>query len=201
MKKEKLNKIDCASRQIETAIDLSLKNMDSISIHTLAYAAFRIIEDLCGHKNVETQARTFYERLKSTGMESRIAGSCFSNAANFFKHADKDPQKIFEDFEPKFSDLLLFMAIENLRKIEAPISNNMEAYIRWFIIYILGQDESQYNSMGLSLNKAFWDQLSDKAYDYRQELFEMYKKNLENKPDEAFLIFDQICSTIKIKEF
>lgn len=47
---EPISKIDGARRQLDTAIDLYFDDADSLSVHTLAFAAFKVLFDLYPHR-------------------------------------------------------------------------------------------------------------------------------------------------------
>lgn len=85
-----ITKIEAASRQLNVAIDLFFNQGDPIAIHTLAAAAFRVIKDLCKHKET-----TQYKNLVSfaKGETENRFWSIILKSSNFFKHAEKDPDE------------------------------------------------------------------------------------------------------------
>jgi hypothetical protein len=82
---DKITKIDGARRQIETAIELYFDNKDSLSVHTLAWAAFKVLFDLYPHHNSDGFDAQLDAILGKEGWQS------MSGVANFLKHADSDP--------------------------------------------------------------------------------------------------------------
>jgi hypothetical protein len=80
-----IDKLEAARRQLDCAIRLYFNNEDSLSIHTIAYAAFRVLFDI-------------YPRWRSDGLahhlnktiESKVGWRNVTDIPNFLKHADKD---------------------------------------------------------------------------------------------------------------
>ena len=80
-----ISKIEAAQRQLDCAIRLYLADEDALSVHTLSRAAFRLLYDI-------------YPALRDDGFTQDVAKlidqvgwSDFNEAANFLKHADRDP--------------------------------------------------------------------------------------------------------------
>ena len=94
----KADKIEAATSQIELAIRLLFQNEDPIGIHTLAAAGFRILRDLGKAKRSEISQ--YLTNIIKPGMEGRF-WKVFSRAANFFKHADNDPDGVLENRDGK----------------------------------------------------------------------------------------------------
>jgi len=66
----------------------SINNEDSVAIHTLSMAGFRILRDLANKQNSEINKHI--QDFIKPGMEGKFWGS-MQSLANFLKHADKDP--------------------------------------------------------------------------------------------------------------
>src|SRR5579863_8307400 len=98
MAKLKLTKIDVAERQLRTAIELRFSGKDPVSIHTLAMAAFRVLKDVsehqAGNSTVDILIRDYIRPE-----HEKVFWAAISKASNFFKHADRDFDQEFEDFE------------------------------------------------------------------------------------------------------
>ncbi|MCK1742413.1 hypothetical protein IVA80_16465 [Bradyrhizobium sp. 139] len=78
-------KLEAAQRQLDCAIRLYIDGEDLLPVHTLSRAAFRVLFDIYpSHRSdgFTTNLTTFIE---TTGWKR------FNEAANFLKHADKDP--------------------------------------------------------------------------------------------------------------
>lgn len=103
----KLNKIDVAQRQLDTAIELFFGGKDVVSVHTLAAASATVLADVLdnsGSTSWRQQMIDDNKRLSKTEI-LRI----LRKAQNFFKHADKDPSAEIE-FNEFDNDLMLFVA-------------------------------------------------------------------------------------------
>jgi hypothetical protein len=96
--KRQISKLDAAKRQLDCAISLLLSKQDSLAIHTLAYAAYRLVHD--HHpKNVKAILEEF-ERTVS-----------FKAIPNFLKHADSDAGAILDDHSLETTWLTIAVAI------------------------------------------------------------------------------------------
>jgi hypothetical protein len=104
-------KIEAARRQLDTAIELWFMEKDEVSVHTLAYAAYQIIHDINAHR------RTAHEGLFETAMikdEHRADwNKLVRKPANFFKHADNDPDGTVE-FTPVSNLMFLTYGVHGL---------------------------------------------------------------------------------------
>ena len=88
----RINKPEAARRQLNAAIRMLFGGEDSVAIHTLAMAGFRILRDLASEKDASNVARTIAAIIKP-GKEKEF-WKVMHKAANFFKHADQDPEEI-----------------------------------------------------------------------------------------------------------
>ena len=88
-----VNKIEAASRQLDTAIHLFFSGGDSISIHTLATGAENIFADISDH----TLGHSWRSRVRDDhGLSEQQLRATFRREWNFFKHADNDPEGTLE---------------------------------------------------------------------------------------------------------
>jgi hypothetical protein len=127
----RVDKIGAAARQIELAIRLFFQNEDPIGIHTLAAAGFRILCDIGKAKNSEfNQCLT---AVIKPGMQGKF-WKVFSRAANFFKHADSDPDAILEDVQEEVNDVFILFACFLYRDIESHWTPQMLAFVTWYIV-------------------------------------------------------------------
>lgn len=94
-----VSKLDAARRQLETAINLFFYEKDDVSIHTLAAAAFNILDDIRKDWNIDH--KTIRQKvLNNAGKEqSKETLKSIKSAENYFKHADRDPNELI-DFKP-----------------------------------------------------------------------------------------------------
>jgi hypothetical protein len=106
--KYKIFKIDAARRQLEMACKLYLNEGDVVSIHTLTAAAHGVLDNVAEQRNIPSLKRSLIAMVKPEFKKETI--SKLNAVANFFKHADQDPNDHI-DFDPEATELNLFDAI------------------------------------------------------------------------------------------
>jgi hypothetical protein len=126
-----VNKLDVAKRQINSAIRMLFSKEDPIAIHTVAAAGYRITRDLIKIHGINhpTLVDNFLRPEKRTEF-----WKIFNGPANFFKHADADPDAVLDTVDEAANDYVLFQAITAYAALGAPGSVEMEAYRGWFIL-------------------------------------------------------------------
>jgi hypothetical protein len=120
-----LSKLECARRQIETAIKLWFEEGDTVSMHTVTAAAHRLVQDL-----LEDQGKTlapFEPSYLEKGREVETK-RMFREAETFFKHAKDDPQEIL-DFNPQWTEVYLLLAIQGYTELTHEENLLMTAYL------------------------------------------------------------------------
>jgi hypothetical protein len=126
-----VSKIEAAQRQIDAAIKMLFRNDDPIAVHTVIAAACRIVRDLSkqadtpGWKQVMASIRPETENELWKG---------FGKAANFFKHADRDPNETINSIEEEVNDYLILMAFSLYRDL-APLTRSMEVFKAWMMAF------------------------------------------------------------------
>jgi hypothetical protein len=88
MAKSGISKLEAAQRQLDCAIRFYGKE-DSLAVHTLAFASFRLLFDLCPNQHA---IRVALENIIET-----MEWSKFTRVPNFLKHADRDPEGLLDD--------------------------------------------------------------------------------------------------------
>ena len=91
-------KLEAAQRQLDCAIRLLLEKQDSLAVHTLTYAAYRLLRDLHDEK-----VRAVLDEFE--------AASGLKAIPNFLKHADTDADAILHDHSLETTRLTLALAI------------------------------------------------------------------------------------------
>jgi hypothetical protein len=81
-----ITKLDAATRQMNTAIELYFHELDEVSIHTLAAAAHNLLTDLSSAAPQQTVIQRYIRPGKLREFENAIRAP-----QNFLKHADRDP--------------------------------------------------------------------------------------------------------------
>jgi len=97
---ERINKLDAACRQLNTAILLWFTEGEPVAIHTLACSAHQIVHDI-NHKRGTLDL--LYDNLVFKDEYRREVNRRLKEHYNFFKHADKDPDAVIE-FDPKITE-------------------------------------------------------------------------------------------------
>jgi hypothetical protein len=123
--KKPISKMDAAARQLETAIDLYFSNGDSLSVHTLAHAAFRILFDLYPHLQSDDFSKQIDAMIQTEGWKP------FSRTANFLKHADRDPHETLPSHHPQEAMSIVGLATLLYRRISGDFTLKMKAFDYW----------------------------------------------------------------------
>ena len=124
----KLDKLECARRQLETAINLFFQDGDAVSIHTLTCAAYNVIRDVNNSRN----GNPMFAKERYVQMGGKPSLSDFNEPENFFKHADRDPDDELT-FKPKFTECLLVDACEKYGEITAESVPEFLVFMLWLM--------------------------------------------------------------------
>lgn len=139
----KITKLDAAKRQVQTAVRLYFNDEDPISVHTLACAAHEIISTLNEKHGNSTMILSDKLINKEYKEEFR---KIMSEAKNFFKHADKDPEGAL-DFNPEQNEIFLLDCCENYQILTGEKVPYFLIYQYWYyskypdVIKSLNSDE------------------------------------------------------------
>lgn len=101
-----VSKLDAARRQLESATRLFFASADPMSIHTLVGAARTLLRDLLRAEGREAGLDVIFRE----GIRPEKLGEVRNmvvEAQNFFKHADRDAEEVF-DFNPVTTEILLW---------------------------------------------------------------------------------------------
>lgn len=128
----KVGKIEVARRQIELSIRLLFQNEDPIGVHTLTAAGFRILHDL-GRLKPNSQINEYLKKIIKPGMEGKF-WQRFNRAANFFKHAERDPADILENVQEEANDVLILFACFYYKDIGYQWTLQMVAFVTWYMV-------------------------------------------------------------------
>jgi len=127
-----VGKLDAARRQLETAALLYFNDLDLVSVHALAAAAYEVVETIAKKRGRSTLIqRSLLDFLTDDLVKE--ARKAIRSPQNFFKHADKDPDEQFE-LDPAFTEYLMLDAMATYAQItgETPVLFN--AFSVWFIL-------------------------------------------------------------------
>ena len=130
MAEMKVSKLDAARRQLETAIRIYFSDGDPVATHTLAAAAHQLLADL-------TRARgstpMLTEPLLTMVRQDQVkqARDRLKAAANFFKHADRDPGDI-HTFNLSQTEFILVDACYKYKELTGELVPVLAVYTGWF---------------------------------------------------------------------
>lgn len=149
MSESKLNKIEVARRQIDASIRMFFANEDSVPIHTLIMAAYRILRDLAAKQNTSYMDKIINSIIKP-GTKKEF-WHVFQRAANFFKHADRDSEEILNNFDEEVNDFIILVACLYYQDLGHQHTPEMITLIAWFMSvhseYILEESFSVFQSI------------------------------------------------------
>ena len=150
MTKIKVSKTDAARRQIDCAIKLWINDDDPVSIHTLAFSAFSIVDDINvkrGNKDVTLQGltETLAEPEHLTEVMQRMRAPM-----TFFKHANRDPHAILE-FDSQVNEFVLLFTVNGFQQLGEQLTDAQNTFIRWMTLHhpnLLKDGESAFPELG-----------------------------------------------------
>lgn len=122
-----MTKLDAAKRQLDTAIKLYFDNEDSLSVHTLAYASFKILFDLYPSLHSDGFSAKVDELIK----QPKLGWSRFNRTANFLKHADRDPLDELEYHDAEHVQGTIGLAVCLYRRITGDFTPRMRGFDCW----------------------------------------------------------------------
>ena len=126
----RLNKLEAAGREIDTAIRLTFAGEDPVSIHAIAAEAHRIIQDYYRSRN----EAALYLRLGdwiAPGHEARF-WRYFNASAEFLKQGAWDPTALF-DLDDDTNDFMIVFASRWYHKVGQTVSREMRVFATWYV--------------------------------------------------------------------
>ena len=126
-----VTKMDATHRQIRAAIRMWFAEEDPVAIHTLVAAAHEVVHSLFKLRGLS--GLLFDSRLVKDEYRSEVA-KLLKAPANFFKHADRDPDAIM-DFHPYANELLLLTCVHALARMGEPTFLEYDVLTCWFRIH------------------------------------------------------------------
>jgi len=129
----KIKKIHAAKEQIETAIRLFFDGGSVVSVHTLASAAFTILRDISKKNDGEF---AFEVNVSIKPEYRKYFWDKVNGSANFFKHADKDPDPNSEvTFNEMTNELKIILCCQGYKEIAGDVSPVMNAFRNWMLTF------------------------------------------------------------------
>jgi hypothetical protein len=120
-----ITKIEAARRQLETAISLYFDNGDSLAIHSLAYASFKVLLDICPSFDRPDVAQEINQTIASLGWKN------FNATPNFLKHADRDPLETLDRHTIDNVEPTIGFACCIYRRLEGRLTGPMFRFHLW----------------------------------------------------------------------
>jgi hypothetical protein len=127
---ETISKPDAASRQLDAAIRMIFADGDIVATHTLAAAAAQVTADLMKGKGKTSLVRSgamVREDCRKEVLRTMAAPE------NFFKHADRDPDKTIE-FNPETTQYVIFASLAEFQVLTGEVSKAGQLFQAWFLI-------------------------------------------------------------------
>ena len=94
-------KLEAARRQLDCAIWLRLRDIDSLAVHTLAYAAYGILRDLCRHRRPKAMEI----------VDAIIDHVALAKDPTFLKQPNRDPEGMLDAHSPESVHLTVALTI------------------------------------------------------------------------------------------
>ena len=128
---QRVTKAQAAERQLVCAINLFFANGDAVAVHTLASAAQEIITALCRWREV----KSFFDDILADNpdLTQRRLRDLANRYRNFFKHADRDPEAVVEEFGDNANDALLFVACHDFGRLCSGMATEMQVFEAWYL--------------------------------------------------------------------
>ena len=127
---EMLTKLDAARRQLVTAIRLHFADRDAVSVYTLATNAQEILSTLCDKAGVRSLRSNIG---RPAGMiDAEVQSKLINPARNFFKHADRDPDGQWPNFEEADCDHILLMPCFDIKELEGKAPMEAQVFLTWY---------------------------------------------------------------------
>ena len=145
-----ISKMDAARRQLTVAIELYFRGFDAISIHTLSAAARNVLDNLCAHRGIEVQIRLdnlLNEIIRPE--HHKTVRQKFREPENFFKHADRDPERMLR-FNPDSTEYMILEAVESYTSLTRELPPMLLAFRTWWMLHnqeLLNNTSNQFSEM------------------------------------------------------
>jgi hypothetical protein len=103
-----ITKLDAAERQIVAAVRLLFDGGDPVPIYALAAAAREITTTLCVKRHIRSAIDDFHDLFPEKTRKQMY--DWVHAHANFFKHANTDPDDVLHGFEADEAQAVLYLA-------------------------------------------------------------------------------------------
>lgn len=128
-----VSKLSAGRRQLDCAIEMWFVDRDQVAVHTLAVAAHQIIHDIHEEKFPD-KPLLLNIPIADEKKRGEFIG-IFKEAANFFKHAERDPSPGSTiEFSPFLTQVFFLSATVGLQNLGEDQSDTQKVYQMWFTI-------------------------------------------------------------------
>jgi hypothetical protein len=128
----RVSKISGAHRQLKTAITLWGRDDDPVAVHTLAVAAYEVFHFVSKKRDPNRRDLLFdTDWIKDEYRRDWVA--LIKKSANFFKHADRDPDAIL-DFDPGMNEWYILYATAARQLCGEAQSQEESDFMWWFTL-------------------------------------------------------------------
>lgn len=129
-----MSKAEAAERQLVVAIDLWFHDRDILAVHSLASATYQVLRKLHEHHGTGfVGARETLVSLGRSKAEQKELTEALNRAANYLKHADKDPDETL-DYNPDMTFLLMVECSKSLQALNGRFPPECNALLSWFAL-------------------------------------------------------------------
>ena len=167
MASKTIDKLEAASRQLNTAISLWFNDGDAVGIHTLACSAHQIVHDI-NHR--QGGRDLIYDSFVFKDEHRREINKKFKQHYNFFKHAEKDPCGTIE-FDPSITEFFIIFTLMGLEILGREPDEVRRAF---FIYYLLRNPDLLTEKAKVKLDTMGRDGLQYALNMPKQQFFEFY---------------------------
>lgn len=124
-----ITKLEAARRQLVTAIRLFFEDGDSVSVYSLAHAAWEVVDAICAHRGLDRFRALTADANSASEMEiKRVA----SFGRNCFKHAKEDPEAVLKDFSDDLNDHVLISATFDYGTVAGTKPVEVQVFQVWY---------------------------------------------------------------------
>jgi hypothetical protein len=124
----RVSKLDAASQQLDSAIEIWFSDGGSVAAHTLAAASHQLIHDIHEHRCPDQELLFDASWIKPDKRFEFI--NIVKDASNALKHADREPDKIV-DFTSLGTMFFFGISLLGLAHLNRPYSLIQRGYLAW----------------------------------------------------------------------
>lgn len=162
-----------ARAEIDTAIELLFDGGSPVAIELLTWASVEMMRGLAEHRQLQTFQGSLEDRVKPEMLKEWR--EILKGHYNFFKHGDRDPERVSHDFMPEAVTYPLFGACVDYQTIYGRSTFAMMNYTAWFMArhpsYVAPEVAEAVSSIGSQLGhpegRPFRASLDQVAENYR----------------------------------